>query len=178
MLDLKSLYSVLVREIESDSLQYIDPATYRDASSMLASLKGQGYDGIEAKVKGALVDLIVEITTSLLNTRIEKIRSAADYSNLTEEEQYIVRAEKDRSRRFEEVLSSTLEGRVKVLEGISLKAKTAHVMVRFLAPSEAISGVDSQRYGPFEEEDVAVLPFENAKQLIAKGLAIQLPALD
>ncbi|MFY3740567.1 MAG: hypothetical protein HMLIMOIP_001008, partial [Candidatus Nitrosomirales archaeon] len=53
-LDVKALYGMLAREIENDSLQYMQPNTYRDIASMLSNLKGQGFDGLEAKVKDSL----------------------------------------------------------------------------------------------------------------------------
>lgn len=177
--DLKSLYSTLAREIENDSLQYAQHGIYRDMAGMIGNLKGQGYDGVEAKIKNVLAQLLSDMVTLLINTRLDKIRnSKLDYSNLTEEEQYIVMSEKDFRIRIEQVLSTTLAGRVKVLESIALKGKTAHVLLRFLRPMEVISGVDNTRYGPFEEEDVAVLPFENAKHLISAGIAVEIPLLD
>lgn len=92
LLDIKTLYGMLVREIENDSLQYVQPNTYRDIANMLGNMKGQGYDGIEAKVKDSLTQLITDIATALLDARLKKIRSSKsiDYANLTEEERYIV----------------------------------------------------------------------------------------
>lgn len=180
LLDIKTLYGMLVREIENDSLQYVQPNTYRDIANMLGNMKGQGYDGIEARVKDSLTQLITDIATALLDARLKKIRSSKsiDYANLTEEERYIVATEKDMRLRFEQVLSATVNGRTKALESIALKAKTMQVLVRFLKPLEAMTGVDNTRYGPFEQEDVAVLPFENARTLIEQGYAIELPWLE
>jgi DNA replication factor GINS len=125
------------------------------------------------------VQLIGDVAKLLLYTRLDKIRdSKIDYSNLTEAEQYVIASEKELRTRFEQVLSATLEGRIKALEDIALKAKTMHVLLRFLRSMEAISGIDNSRYGPFEEEDIAVLPFENAKRLIEQGIAVELPWLD
>jgi DNA replication factor GINS len=178
-LDLKTLYAMLVRELENDSIQYVQPTIYQDIANMLGNLKGQGYDGMEAKVKNKLVQLIGDVAKLLLYTRLDKIRdSKIDYSNLTEAEQYVIASEKELRSRFEQVLSATLEGRIKALEDIALKAKTMHVLLRFLRSMEAISGIDNSRYGPFEEEDIAVLPFENAKRLIEQGIAVELPWLD
>jgi DNA replication factor GINS len=179
LIDIKSLYTALVREIENDSVQYMHPDTYRNIANILSNLKGQGYDGIEARVKDTLTQLVSDIAMLLIRTRLEKIKNdKIDYSNLTEEEQYIAQSEKDLHHRFDQVLSATLDGRVKALESIALKAKITHVLVRFLKPMEAIAGTDNTRYGPFEEEDVAVIPFENAKRLIEQGTAIELPWLD
>lgn len=179
-LDLKALYGMLAREIENDSLQYIQPSIYRDIANMLSNLKGQGYDGLEAKVKDSLASLVTDVAKALLNTRLAKIRNsgAINYANLTDEERYIAEAEKDMRSRFDLVLSAAVNGRAKVLESIALKARTKQVLVRFIKPMDAVTGADSTRYGPFDEEDVAALPFENARALIEKGIVIELPWLD
>ncbi|KYH37922.1 MAG: hypothetical protein AYL28_004780 [Candidatus Bathyarchaeota archaeon B23] len=44
-------------------------------------------------------------------------------------------------------------------------------IVRFLQPIPAIIGVDMKTYGPFKAEDVALLPEENAENLIRRGIA-------
>lgn len=183
--DLKALYGTLARELESDSLQHVEPGIYREIADMLGSLKGRGYDGLEAKVKDALVALVADIGRALLSLRMEKLRRASattntiNYTNLTDEERYILEAESERHRRFELVLSATLKGRTKVLESVALKAKTVPVLVRFVKPMKTITGDnDRVRYGPFEREDVAVLPFENARALIEQGIVVELPWLD
>jgi len=44
-------------------------------------------------------------------------------------------------------------------------------VVRFVKALPAIMGVDMKTYGPFEPEDVAALPEENAENLIRRGFA-------
>lgn len=179
-LDLKALYGVLAKELENDSLQYVEPSIYRDIASMLGSLKGRGYDGLEQKVKDTLSCLVADISRTLLDLRMEKVKNSSpiNYANLTDEERYIVEAEKEERLRFDLVLSATLNGRTKVLESVALRAKTAPVLVRFIKPVQVMKGVDDARYGPFEQEDVAVLPFENARTLIEQGAAVELSWVD
>lgn len=179
-LDVKALYGILAKEIENDSLQYVQPTIYRDIANMLSNLKGRGYDGLEAKVKDSLASLVTDIAEALLDARLAKIRNsnAINYANLTDEERYIAEAEKEMRLRFDQVLSAIINGRAKALESIAQKAKTMQVLVRFIKPMEAITGVDNTRYGPYDEEDIAVLPFENARTLIEKGIVIELPWLD
>jgi len=43
----------------------------------------------------------------------------------------------------------------------------------FLKPIDQIIGSDLQKYGPFDAEDVATLPFENALALISKKIAVK-----
>jgi len=47
------------------------------------------------------------------------------------------------------------------------------VVVRFLKPLPAIMGVDMKAYGPFDPEDVASIPRQNAVNLIRRGIAKQ-----
>ena len=57
-IDVNSLYAVLVREIENDQVQEIDPGFYASLSEYLGKLKTEGYDGIENKIKNRLVEMI------------------------------------------------------------------------------------------------------------------------
>jgi DNA replication initiation complex subunit (GINS family) len=45
------------------------------------------------------------------------------------------------------------------------------VVVRFLQSLPAIMGIDMRAYGPFDKEDVASIPRENALNLIRRGIA-------
>jgi DNA replication initiation complex subunit (GINS family) len=45
------------------------------------------------------------------------------------------------------------------------------VVVRFLKPLPAIMGVDMKAYGPFDPENVASIPRQNAVNLIRRGIA-------
>jgi DNA replication factor GINS len=60
-----------------------------------------------------------------------------------------------------------------VLESISARMRSKQIVVRFLKPIEAFVGIDMNKYGPYEQEDVATLPFENARSIIDGGGAIE-----
>ena len=78
--------------------------------------------------------------------------------------------------RIDEIVSATLKGRVKVLESISLRVRSKQVLVRFLKPIESFVGVDMNKYGPFQQEDVASLPLENARSIVESGVAVHVHA--
>ncbi len=174
-IDLSSLYGVLQREMENDSVQEIDPLFYSNIALMLGNLKNQGYDGIESKIKDSLVKMITEMISLLLKIRLEKVTKSEelDYSNLLDEERFIVDSEDELRQRKDTILSATLNGRLKLLETVANIHKGRSVVVRFLKPIDQIIGSDLQKYGPFQEEDVATLPFENARALISKKIAIK-----
>ncbi len=175
-IDVNSLYSILLREIENDHLQEIDPEFYRMLSEHLGKLKSEGYDGLESKIKNRLVEMITQTISLLLKTRIEKVitQDELDYANLLDEEKFIVESQQQLQERKEMILSATLNGRTKLLESVSKKHKTKPITVRFLRDFDQFVGSDFTRYGPFKAEDVATIPNENAQALIAKNISVKL----
>jgi len=175
-IDVNSLYNILLREIQNDSVQEIDSHLYYYISDMLGKLKNQGYDGIESKIKDSLVKIITDMVSLLLKIRIEKVVKSKeiDYSNLLDEERYILDSDDELRQRKDIVLSATLNGRLKLLETVSKNHKSRSIVVRFLKPIDQIVGSDLEKYGPFDAEDVATLPFENATALIGKKIAVKI----
>jgi DNA replication initiation complex subunit (GINS family) len=45
------------------------------------------------------------------------------------------------------------------------------LLVRFLQPLPAIMGIDMKAYGPFQPEELATIPRQNAENLIKRGIA-------
>ncbi|MEO9310330.1 MAG: hypothetical protein ABI337_08580 [Nitrososphaera sp.] len=173
-IDLNSLYAILVREIENDQVQELDRTFYTSLSEYLGKLKSEGYDGIENKIKNRLIELITQITSLLLKTRIEKSQSDMDLTNLLDEEKYILESQQDLLERKEMILSATLNGRTKLLESVSKKHKIKPITVRFLRDFDQFVGADFTKYGPFKAEDVATIPNENAQALISKNITVKL----
>lgn len=175
-IDVNSLYNILLREIENDSVQEVDSQLYYSISEMLGKLKNQGYDGIESRIKDSLVKIITDMVSILLKIRIEKaVKSKElDYSNLLDEERYILDSDDELRQRKDTVLSATLNSRLKLLETVSKNHKFRSIVVRFLKPIDQIVGSDLEKYGPFDAEDVATLPFENATALIGKKIAVKI----
>jgi len=174
-IDLNLLYSTLVREIENDTVQELEPQFYRNLSGYLGKLKSEGYDGIESKIKTRLVDMITNIVTLLVKTRISKVsHGGLNLTNLLDEEKYIIESAQDQLERKEMILSATLNGRTKLLESVSKKHKTKPVSVRFLKDFDQFVGADFTKYGPYKAEEIAIIPNENAQALIAKNITIKI----
>lgn len=174
---LKDVYGLLRKEIESNSLQAIKPDTFQKIAMTLGSLKGQGYEGIEAQVRDRMVDLLATSARLLMESRLHKMHSTGerlDYSKLTDEEKYVLDGRRESESRAAEVIAATVKGRVKVLESISVKVRSRQIVVRFLQPMESFVGVDANKYGPFQREDIASLPFENARSIIEGGTAVEI----
>jgi DNA replication factor GINS len=175
-LALKDIYKMLEKEIETSTLQSIEPDTFQKIAEALSSLKGQTYEGIEAKVRDRMVEMLETSSILMIEARQVKIISSEetlDYSKLTDEEKYILDGKRESNKRVEEVVAALVKGRPKVLESISSKMRSKQIVVRFLKPMEAFVGIDMNKYGPYAQEDVASLPFENARSIIDSGGAIE-----
>ena len=172
-IDINSLHAMVLRETESDSIQEIDPNFYRNLSDFIGDLKKQEFEGIENKIKQTLIDMTSELTSLLLQNRLEKIIKSdeVDFTNLLDEEKFILDAEEQRRERKEMILAATINGKSKFLESISQNHKTKKVVLRFLKDVNEIVGADLEKYGPFHPEDIATIPYENAQALITKRVA-------
>ena len=171
--DLNKLHHIVLRETESDSIQEINPDFYRNLSDFIGDLKKQEFDGVESKIKETIIDTATELTSLLINIRLDKISKSdnIDFKNLLDEEKFILDAEEEQRERTEMILSATINGKSKFLESISQNHKTKTVVIRFLKEVDEIIGADLEKYGPFKTEDIATIPYENAQALIAKNIA-------
>jgi DNA replication factor GINS len=172
-IDLNKLHHLVLRETENDLIQEINPDFYRSLSDFIGNLKKQEFDGIESKVKETIVDTATELTSLLINIRLDKISKSdnIDFKNLLDEEKFILDAEEEQRERTEMIISATINGKSKFLESISQNHKTKTVVIRFLQEVDEIIGADLEKYGPFKTEDIATIPYENAQALIAKNIA-------
>jgi DNA replication factor GINS len=175
-LELKDVYKLLKKEIETPSLQAIEPDTFQKLAAALGDLKGQGYEGVEAKMRDRMAELLGASARLLMEARHSKIRAGEeplDYSKLTDEEKYVLDGKRDSEGRISEVIVATVKGRPKVLKSISARMRLKQIVVRFLRPTAAFVGVDMNKYGPFQQEDIASLPFENARSIIEGRSAVE-----
>jgi DNA replication factor GINS len=194
---INDIYNLLLKEIQIPNLQSISFDTYQNIASVLGDLIGQGYQGMEAKVRDSIVEMISMSAKLVLETRLRKLighqynklsssssssaadlSTAIDYSKLTDEEKYILDSEEEADKRRTAVIVAILKGRPKLLESISSKIHKKRIVIRFIKSMEQFIGVDMTKYGPFQEEDVAILPFENARSLIENGEAIEIHVTD
>ncbi len=175
-ISLKDVCELLRREVESPGLLQVDPDIYQKIASSLGSLKGQGFEGMEAKVRDRMVELMSSSARLLVEVRQRKAQSGSeqlDYSRLTDEEKYVLDGKSESESRMDEVVAAASRGRPKVLEAISARVREKRIIVRFVKPMEQFIGVDMTKYGPFQQEDVATLPLENARSLVEAGVAVQ-----
>ena len=172
-INMNSLYAIVLRETEYDILQELTPNLYQSISDFLGKLKREEYDNVEKKIKDALITTASNLTTLLLKIRLEKAieNKVIDYTNLLDEEKFIIDAENEVRDRHEMILTGVLNGKSKLLESVTYNHKTKSTVVRFLQEMDQIVGVDLEKYGPFKAEDIATIPYENAQALMTKKIA-------
>jgi len=188
MIGLEFILELLKKETQIPNIQAISPDTYRKIAQIIRDLSIQKYEDLELDVHHELIKLLTLSTKSLFELRIRKLLessngqhlsypsllSSDDYSKLTDEEKYIFGEEQKVSQRKDLILQSLTAGNVNNLDSISNIIRSKMIIIRFLESIEPFMGVDMAKYGPFIKEDVAILPFENARSLIERKVAVEI----
>ena len=172
-IDIHSLHHTVLRETENDSILEINPNFYRNLADFIGNLRKQEFDGIENKIKNTMIGMVTELTSLLIQIRLDKISKTSDLeiSYLLDEEKFILDSQEDQRERIEMIISATINGKSKFLESLAQNHKTKKIVIRFLNEVDEIVGADLEKYGPFKTEDIATIPYENAQALISKNVA-------
>ena len=115
-IDVKHLQLLVLQESENNVMQKLDSNLYNSISKFIEDLKSKECDGIDAKIKNTLLDMVTDLTTSLLRLRLEK--TSLDNSNssaLLDVEKYILDSQKEMEERKEMILSRILNGKSELL---------------------------------------------------------------
>ncbi|HEU4468691.1 MAG TPA: hypothetical protein VFR61_06630 [Nitrososphaeraceae archaeon] len=185
-IDLDFIMELLKKETQIPKIQGMSPDIYKKIAQLIKELSIQKYENIELDVHHELIRLLVLSTKSLIELRTRKLLensnanlpypslSTDDYSKLTDEEKYIFEEERKVSQRKDLIIQSLIDGNVNNLDSISRIIRSKMIIIRFLESTDQFMGVDMAKYGPFIREDVAILPFENARSLIERKVAVEI----
>ena len=185
-IDLDFIMELLKKETQIPKIQGMSPDIYKKIAQLIKELSIQKYENIELDVHHELIRLLVLSTRSLIELRTRKLLensnanlpypslSTDDYSKLTDEEKYIFEEERKVSQRKDLIIESLIDGNVNNLDSISRIIRSKMIIIRFLESTDQFMGVDMAKYGPFIKEDVAILPFENARSLIERKVAVEI----
>jgi DNA replication factor GINS len=111
-ININYLHILVLQESESDTIQEIDSNLYNSVSKFIKNLKSEEYDGVEAKINQAMINMITDTTSTLLKLRLEKaILENSNQSILLNEEKYILDSKKEMLERKETILSGILNGK-------------------------------------------------------------------
>ncbi len=204
-ISIEEIFNTLKREIQLTSgPQSLPPNFYQNIANLISSLKNntiekEGEEGEEGEentktkinrekisnqIKNNLLDLFIKSVTLLFIYRckktfnIDKTKETFDYSNLTDEERYVFYGNREREHRISIVLNTLFEGKPKTLEKIVSSINEKCIILRFLDSMEQFVGVNMNKYGPFKKDDVAILPFENARSIIENNKAIEIQMIN
>lgn len=185
-IDLDFIMELLKKETQIPKIQGMSPDSYKKIAQLIKELSIQKYENLELDVHHELIRLLVLSTKSLIELRTRKLLensnanlpypslSTDDYSKLTDEEKYIFEEERKVSQRKNLIIQSLIDGNVNNLDSISRIIRSKMIIIRFLESTDQFMGVDMAKYGPFIKEDVAILPFENARSLIERKVAVEI----
>jgi len=202
-ISIEEVFNTLKKEIQLNTgPQSLPPDFYQNIANMISKLKksdGDDYaekepegandtvlkkgkigDKISDQIKNDLLDLLVKSVTLLFVYRykktidVGKTQETFDYSNLTDEEKYVFHGDRERDHRINIILNTLFEGKPKTLEKIVSAINQNFIVLRFLDSMEQFVGVNMNKYGPFKKDDVAILPFENARSIIENNKAIEI----
>ena len=192
LIKIDEIFNILKAEIHLDSgPQPVPHNFYQNISNLVSLLKDQNEkenngatEKISKEISSNLINLVVKLTTLIFVLRCKKIFNSSksqnmfEYSNLTDEEKYVFFGNREREQRINIVLKMLLEGKSKTLEKIVSSINQNFVIIRFLDSMEQFVGVNMNKYGPYQREDVAILPFENARSIIENNKAVEIRKVD
>lgn len=185
-IDLDFIMELIKKETQIPKIQSISPDIYKKIAQLIKELSIQKYEDLELDVHHELIRLMVLSAKSLIELRTRKLLensngnlsstslSTDDYSKLTDEEKYIFEEERKVSQRMDLIKQSLIDGNLNNLDSISRIIRSKMIIIRFMESTDQFMGVDMAKYGPFIKEDVAILPFENARSLIERKVAVEI----
>jgi DNA replication factor GINS len=192
LIKIDEIFNILKGEIHLDSgPQPVPHNFYQNISNLVSLLREQNEkenngarEKISKEINSNLINLVIKLTTLIFVLRCKKIFNSSksqnifEYSNLTDEEKYVFFGNREREQRINIVLKMLLEGKSKTLEKIVSSINQNFVIIRFLDSMEQFVGVNMNKYGPYQRDDVAILPFENARSIIENNRAVEIHKVD
>jgi DNA replication factor GINS len=199
LIKIEEIFNILKGEIHLNSgPQPVPHNFYQNIANLISLLKEQNEkeypelqkenegttEKISQQINSNLVNLVAKLTTLIFILRCKKIfnssksQSIFEYSNLTNEEKYVFFGNREREQRINIILNMLLEGKSKTLEKIVSSINQNFVIIRFFDSMEQFVGVNMNKYGPYRKDDVAILPFENARSIIENNRAVEIRKID
>jgi DNA replication factor GINS len=182
------LYAAWRLETENGELGRLPPDFYTRLADYLRRAKEETKTAEAKNLKFTLLEHeranASRMTQELIATRYRKIAKmivvglSVSMDCLAAEEQRLVGGVSPFAEMFSKFASGIVEGqtvKINVDAPQPSEPPVVHVRVtlRFLKPVPSIIGSDMKSYGPFQADDVASVPQENARILVKQGLAKQ-----
>jgi len=151
---------ILRKECSSEEIQDLPEKFHEEVKEFVKELtkEAEKEEGVRKKLILREIDLVKRIVDELKEIRSKK---GSRYEEMKEEV-------------FEKVGNGISETRdVESKErGEKVKRVPETILVRMLEDVPEFIGIDLETYGPYSKEEIALIPKENARLLIKKGLAV------
>jgi len=172
------LYEVWRNELQNAELQKLPEGFYAKIAEYSRKLREESRMLDKRTVKARLLrneaQNVKRMLRELTSARYKKLLKKASREErvpaeiLTIEEQRLSNGVLPLAEAYRAFSSGLLKGQ---LVQTPNQEHGKHVALRFLSEIPAVIGTDMKPYGPFNVEDIASLPVENARVLIKQGLA-------
>jgi DNA replication factor GINS len=172
------LYRIWKQELEDVELTKLSPEFYAEIANYIRKLSEEARMLDKRSVKASLLKKETQnakrMVRELIRARCRKLMKKAAAGEkvtpdiLTGDEANIFASVSTFSGAFQLLTKEVLQGRKPKIEA---GQEHKRAVLRFLAQVPAIIGADMKSYGPFQAEDVASLPMDNAKILVKQRLA-------
>ncbi|MHA1754487.1 MAG: DNA replication complex subunit Gins51 [Candidatus Odinarchaeia archaeon] len=115
-----------------------------------------------------------EVTLEVLNEKISNIKFILKrLEKLCEGANNIIDNGVEESHTLEDVNENIKAVNSSIIETKTCESKPKYLIIRILQSIPTIVGADLNVYGPFNPEDIAAIPEKNARNLIEKGVAVE-----
>ena len=168
------LYEYLLKEILDSDLTKIDDTLYENIATYFK--QNRANENNAKSINNILFteekSLVMSLIKRLLETRFKKIflnsTGKLTLSNLTPEERFLFEIYKQFRISTDQLLKNVEMGNISVLNGMKRKVTKRAVLVKVQADIPPFMGIDLQKYGPLEPEDVTILPYSNIEPFLNK----------
>ncbi len=173
---LESLKKYLDAEEQSEKLTPLPGDLYSSIATYAQLLKRSSSSG-NSEVANRLISkqstMLWSMVRKLLEARSRKATSQKAVSQLLPEERYICSMVESYNGRLESFVEAITTGQPSAVELARKNELSRNTTVRFLKHVDELVGLDLRKYGPFEPEDLALIPAANADLLVERGDAVE-----
>lgn len=173
---LDSLKKHLEAEEQSEKLLqlpedfYVTVATY---AQLLKRTSGSSSSELANRLISKQLELLGSMLRDLVRVRMSKAVSQKAIPQLLLEERHMCSMERSYVRNLDAFIQAVASGQPSVVEVERKSELGRSTTVRFLKHVDELVGLDLRKYGPYEPEDLALMPAANADLLVANGEAVE-----
>ena len=173
---LDSLKKYLDAEEQSEKLFQLPDDFYVTVASYAQLLK-RTLSSSSSELANNLIskqsELLGSMVRDLVGLRMSKASSQNAVPQLLPEERYVCSMERSFVSNLDSFVQAVASGQPSVVEAERKSELARSTTVRFLRHVDELVGLDLRKYGPYEPEDLALMPAANADLLVANGEAVE-----